>query len=726
MEKQTPTFIDLFAGIGGFRLGFEKAGYKCVYSCEIDTACQEVYSNNFGEKPQGDITKLNIKEIPDFDVLTAGFPCQPFSICGKRQGFEDTRGTLFFHICQIIEAKQPSVVVLENVKHLIHHDKGKTLDIILYSLEYLGYLVDYKLLNSKDFNLPQNRERIIIFATKYRKFDFSLIPKSNSVKKLENYLCKSEDFEYLQEHEYTLIENPKQQSSGLIFVGYRNNKTTWKKGVRPNTQHLSRVHHQPNRIYSVHGVHPTIPSQETSGRFFIYIPQENKVRKLTIKECYRIMGFPDTFKTHDSLTECYRQIGNSVCIPMIYQLAIQIKKQNLFTSKEKKHKNNINFYQQKPIQLKIASLAVMNQKQKLLETYNSSINLENIKNQLPEQILNYIEVIANNCSKQKGVYTVLITLLIHKIIEPTQDIRFHQSNMPGGFSGRTIDTQYITPTLKELKLPAMAESGWLTRSLEQPLPYTLDYNGKINNKAVKKAFLAIIDYVQKNQKETETITQLLIYQVKEFTKSNKVNIVKLTNPEKLNIATVITCLEAHFNYTYKVFGASKLPVIAFYAIYQRLIKEVERYKSCNLKQLGSHTASDKTSKSSGDIEIFDKNKKLIEAIEIKQGKPVTLQIVLNAKDKIIKYNPRRYYIFSSANVLKQDTDKINNEIDYIATNHGCQVIVNGILPTLKYYLRLITSIEKFIEDYSKLVEQDKELQAVHKIQWNTILESLNL
>ena len=345
MEKQTLTFIDLFAGIGGFRLGFERAGYKCVYSCEIDSACQEVYFNNFREKPQSDITKIDIKQIPDFDVLTAGFPCQPFSICGKREGFEDTRGTLFFHICKIIEAKQPNVVVLENVKHLIHHDKGRTLDIILYSLEYLGYLVDYKLLNAKDFNLPQNRERIIIFATKYKKFDFNFINNNDLQKQLSNYLCKSGDFEYLEENEYTLIENPKKQTSGLIFVGFRNNKTTWKKGVRPNTQHLSRVHHQPNRIYSVEGVHPTIPSQETSGRFFIYIPEENKVRKLTIRECYRIMGFPDDFRTHDSLTERYKQIGNSVCVPMIYQLAVQIKEQNLISLRKLSKKQSINFYQ---------------------------------------------------------------------------------------------------------------------------------------------------------------------------------------------------------------------------------------------------------------------------------------------------------------------------------------------------------------------------------------------
>ncbi|AFZ33694.1 DNA-cytosine methyltransferase [Stanieria cyanosphaera PCC 7437] len=723
MEKQTPTFIDLFAGIGGFRLAFEQAGYKCVYSCEIDSACQEVYFNNFGEKPKDDITKIDIEKIPDFDVLTAGFPCQPFSICGKRQGFEDTRGTLFFHICKIIEAKQPSVVLLENVKHLVHHDRGRTLDIILYSLEDLGYLVDYKILNSKDFGLPQNRERIIIFATKNKKFDFNLIETNNCIKKLEEYLCKQGYFEYLKKQEYTLIENPKKQSSGLIFVGYRTNKTTWKKGVRPNTQHLSRVHHQPNRIYSVEGVHPTIPSQETSGRFFIYIPKENKVRKLTIKECYRIMGFPNSFKIHDSVAECYKQIGNSVCIPMIYQLAVQINKQNLMRSKEKIYNHNINFYQRKPVQLEILEVAVMNHKQKLLEIYYQSSDLEN-NNQLPDPIIEYINVIAQNCSKQKGVYTVLITLLIHKILEPTQDIRYHQTSMAGGFSGRTIDTQYITPTLKELGLPAMAESGWLTRSLEQPYPYTLKYEGKINNKSVKNAFLSIIDFVEEHPDKTELITKLLIYQIKQATQSNRIAIVKLANPEKLNIITVINCLDTHFSYNYKTFGASKLPVIAFYAIYQRLIQEVERYKECILKDLGSHTASDRTSKTAGDIKIFDKSKKLIEAIEIKYGKPISLQLVLNAKDKILKYSPRRYYIFSSVDIYKEDEIKIKNEIELIARNHGCQVIVNGIIPTLKYYLRLITSVENFIENYSRLVEQDRELQAIHKIQWNNILKTL--
>ncbi|MGK7894026.1 MAG: DNA cytosine methyltransferase, partial [Xenococcus sp. (in: cyanobacteria)] len=189
------SFIDLFAGIGGFRLAFEKAGYNCIYSCEINEACQKVYYQNFGDLPEKDITKLEVNKIPKHDILTAGFPCQPFSISGKRNGFQDTRGTLFFHICEIISVKKPKVVVLENVKHLLHLNKGKTLDVILYSLEDLGYLVDYKLLNAKDFGLPQNRERIIIIATLNHKFNFNLIKKQKLMVSLEDYLDHQGEFE---------------------------------------------------------------------------------------------------------------------------------------------------------------------------------------------------------------------------------------------------------------------------------------------------------------------------------------------------------------------------------------------------------------------------------------------------------------------------------------------------------------------------------------------------
>ncbi len=322
-----PKFIDLFAGIGGFRKGFEDAGYQCVFTSEINSACQKVYEENFEEKVHGDITKISPKFIPNFDVLLAGFPCQPFSISGKKKGFKDTRGTLFFDICRIIEEKQPKVVVLENVKHLIHHDKKRTFATILEALKDLGYNVTYKILNAKDFGLPQNRERIFIIATKNGFFRFDEIQKQKPVL-LKDFLDQTGDFEYLDKSEYTLIENPKKQQTGLIFVGYRN-KNIWKKGIKPNTEHLSRVHRQPNRIYSVEGTHPTIPSQETSGRFFIYLPNEDRVRKLTLNECYRIMGFPDNFKKHTTVGEQYRQIGNSVAIPVIYEIAQSIKKQKL-------------------------------------------------------------------------------------------------------------------------------------------------------------------------------------------------------------------------------------------------------------------------------------------------------------------------------------------------------------------------------------------------------------
>jgi DNA (cytosine-5)-methyltransferase 1 len=284
---------------------------------------------NFNERPHGDITLIDPKEIPNFDVLLGGFPCQPFSISGKKLGFEDTRGTLFFDVCRIIDEKQPKVVVLENVQHLVNHDKKRTFNVILKTLKDLGYNVTYKILNTQDFGLPQNRERIFIVGTKYGFFDFEKMDTIKS-KPLESYLDKAGKFEYLNKDEYTLINEKLvkvQRDSGLKFIGYRNKKGF--KGVRPNSEHLNRVHRQPNRIYSVDGYHPTLPSQETSGRFFIYLPKEDRVRKLTINECYRIMGFPDDYKKHPTVGEQYRQIGNSVSVNITEEISRQIIQQNL-------------------------------------------------------------------------------------------------------------------------------------------------------------------------------------------------------------------------------------------------------------------------------------------------------------------------------------------------------------------------------------------------------------
>lgn len=326
-------FIDLFCGIGGFRQGFESNGFECVFSSDFEPEVQNVYEMNYGERPWGDITKIDPKDIPDFDILLGGFPCQPFSISGKKKGFEDTRGTLFFDICQIIDEKKPKVVVLENVKHLIHHDSKRTFKVILDSLRDLGYNVSYKILNTKDFGLPQNRERIFIIGCKEGVFDFSKI-KKNISKPLKYFLDKKGEFEYLNEDEYTLLEKgvyKVQEESGLKFIGYRN-KNGFQRGVRPGTIHLNRSHRQPNRIYSVDGYHPTLPSQEPSGRFFIYIPDENKVRKLTINECYRIMGFPDNFKMSKKINNRYRQIGNSVSVNVTKEISKQILNQKLLTN----------------------------------------------------------------------------------------------------------------------------------------------------------------------------------------------------------------------------------------------------------------------------------------------------------------------------------------------------------------------------------------------------------
>lgn len=349
MKKTKITFVDLFAGIGGFHFALHNEGAECVYASEWDMSCRLSYEENFKSiSPDlfrstpnensgltlfeqkafsGDITKVNPADIPDHDILCGGFPCQPFSISGHKKGFNDTRGTLFFNVMNIINVKQPNVVFLENVKHLIHHDKGNTLRVIIEELENAGYKASWKVLNAKDFGLAQNRERIVIIANKDKYFDFSKLVKVPH-KTIRDILDNDGDFEYLSAEDYTILPSElwKIQPSGLIFCGYRN-KAIRKAGTRPNTEHLSRVHKQPNRIYHIDGTHPTLPSQESSGRFWIY--DGEKVRKLTINECYKLQGFPANFVKSKKLSSAYNQIGNAVAIPMIEAIYRQIKNQYL-------------------------------------------------------------------------------------------------------------------------------------------------------------------------------------------------------------------------------------------------------------------------------------------------------------------------------------------------------------------------------------------------------------
>ncbi len=322
------TFIDLFAGLGGFRIALEKIGGKCVFSSEINEHATLIYKHNFGELPNGDITKISAKYLPDFDILCAGFPCQAFSIAGKKLGFEDTRGTLFFEICRIAKEKKPKVILLENVKNLTLHDKGNTFKTIISSLEDLGYHVSYKILNAKDFGVPQNRERIIIVATKDKKINFNNLKTSKITPKIEDIL-DSNNQDYLEESTYTILEQKhikQNQQSGLIFAGFMNK--TMRNKVDPSKFYFSRNHRQPNRIYRFDGTHPTLSSQESAGRYYVLMPN-NKVRKLTINECYQLMGFPKTFKLIGSKNNLFQRVGNSVCVPMIESVARLIKKEIL-------------------------------------------------------------------------------------------------------------------------------------------------------------------------------------------------------------------------------------------------------------------------------------------------------------------------------------------------------------------------------------------------------------
>lgn len=695
------TFVDLFAGIGGFRLGLEKENYKCVKSCENDPHACNMYRLNFNDNPSCDITKLDPKTLPDFDVLCAGFPCQAFSICGQRKGFYDeTRGTLFFDICRILEEKKPLAFILENVKNLVTHDKGKTMKVMLDSLESLGYTVSYKILNARDFNVPQNRERIILIGSLEGKiFNFDKL-KTNRIESMKNFLDKEGNFTYLDSSEYTLLEDyKKQKKSGLIFIGYRNKKIRT-KGVRPNTEHLSRVHKQPNRIYSSEGTHPTIPSTEISGRYWIY--DDNKVRKLTINECYRFFGFPEDFKKVGSKSELYRRIGNSVCINMIQEIGKELKNQ-FFNEDE--------------------SMINVDEPTKFLEKiYQKSKNISNLNElNLNENQQKWIKTVVRYEETMKGVFTVLSTSLAYKCLHPSQDVRIHQKGMPNGYSGRTFDTKYVTPFLKIKRFDgAMKESGWLTRSLEQDAIYDLNFPGKIRIKPLKSSFLNILNDVEVNNVDPETYLKAL-WSTSIIEKNKK--IVTLVNPitpeSQCTIDDIMEYLHQHFYYKYKSRGASILPVIALYSIYEILIDELSRFKDKKLDNLGSHHSCDRSSGNAGDIDILDSNNELYEVVEVKFDIPIDCLMVRDCYEKIKPTNIQRYYILSTEAIT--ENDKINEYIDKIKKEHGCQIILNGVFPSIKYYLRLIKNTDTFMEKYLKNLNEHPEINYEHKISWNKIV-----
>jgi len=310
------TFIDLFAGIGGMRLAFQRAGGRCVFSSEWNKYSQQTYAENFGEFPEGDITKIKAKDIPDHDVLAGGFPCQPFSIAGvskKRSlnqpdGFDDeTQGNLFFDIVRILKEKRPKAFLLENVKNLASHDGGETFKIILRNLRRrLNYDIHYKVIDASPV-VPQHRERIFIVGFKEpRNFKFPKI--------LETRPRLSEILEKKPESKYTLTDG------------------VWKALQR----HAKRSKERGNGFgYGIIDPFsdPDKVTRTLSARYYkdgaeVLIKQKRNKnpRRLTPRECARLMGFPDTFKIVVSDTQAYRQFGNALVVPLVTEIAKAVVK----------------------------------------------------------------------------------------------------------------------------------------------------------------------------------------------------------------------------------------------------------------------------------------------------------------------------------------------------------------------------------------------------------------
>jgi DNA (cytosine-5)-methyltransferase 1 len=284
----------------------------------------------------------------------------------------------------------------------------------------------------------------------------------------------------------------------------------------------------------------------------------------------------------------------------------------------------------------------------LIEQYDTAMSevgsTDVITSDLDEAEKVLLNTILHYSEQAKGVLTVFITSIVYKILHPEQDIRKHQDGIDGGYSGRTFDTKNITPFLKHCKFPAMAGSGWLTRSLEQKVPYDKNYTGAITPESLKVAFLNLLDNIQMNADANRYLSYILQGLI---IKRNKHNI-DLAKPTTLSINTILVVLSEHFNSPYKAEGASRLPVLALYAIYECLIKETRRFHNKELLPIESHTSSDKRSGRIGDIEIIDENKRSFEAVEVKHGITLSLQILLDAYNKFQTTPVNRYYILSTA------------------------------------------------------------------------------
>ncbi len=313
MAAETTRFIDLFAGIGGIRRGFEQVGCRCVFSSEIDAFSRRTYAANFGEEPRGDIHAIPIDSIPEHEILTAGFPCQPFSLAGvskklslgREHGFRDrTQGTLFFKIAEILEHHRPRVAFLENVKNLRSHDRGRTFQVIQETLEQLGYQVKAQVLDARGF-VPQHRERIYIVAF-------------------------SPEARHVAEHFRFPIVPANGPSLGSVLEASVPPKYVLSDHLWQWHQNYAEKHRRQGNGFGFGLVDESSTTRTLSARYYkdgaeILVRQSvGNPRRLTPRECARLMGFPDSFTIPVSDTQAYRQFGNSVVVPVVQAIAREI------------------------------------------------------------------------------------------------------------------------------------------------------------------------------------------------------------------------------------------------------------------------------------------------------------------------------------------------------------------------------------------------------------------
>ncbi|MDY5857930.1 MAG: hypothetical protein SPK09_01685 [Porphyromonas sp.] len=330
-----------------------------------------------------------------------------------------------------------------------------------------------------------------------------------------------------------------------------------------------------------------------------------------------------------------------------------------------------------------------------------------------------VSQLVNASENAKAVLAVVLTSLVYKLLHPEQDIRLHQAGLEGGYSGRSFDSRHITPFLKANKFPAMAESGWLTRSLEQKVPYTLDYPGAIRPASIKSAFLNLIDYIENGSTtKREELLQELLHRLIAQRESQQI---PLAIPRNLNISQILSLLEQHWTSPYPVQGAARLPVLAVYATYHILLGEIKRFEGKELLALEKHTSADRRSGRMGDVDIAWSDGRPFEAVEVKHQIPLGIEHLETAYEKFMHTEISRYYILSTAEVRKEDEPLINTRIQAIKNTHGCQVIVNGIYTTLRYYLRLLEEPASFLEKYVQLLSQDETIKYEHKVQWNKLV-----